>query len=132
MRVGTRTLIPMMDLKDCCDYGLMAPHRIAVSPWGNLEVEYTSVRFTETPALQGLSAIGTIGDAYDTQSVIVPVDVGSPFRAAPLRTPERRRDPHDGPRSVGRHRAVTQPTEQRHRRGMRGGRLRFKNGLTIW
>jgi hypothetical protein len=53
---------------------------------GNLEVEHTSVRFTVTSALQGLSAIGTIGDAYDTQSVIVPVDVGSPFRATPLRT----------------------------------------------
>jgi hypothetical protein len=32
--------------------------------------QYTSIRFTETVALEGLTAsIGTVGDAYDCQSV---------------------------------------------------------------
>jgi putative transposase len=34
--------------------------------------QYTSIRFTETVALEGLTAsIGTVGDAYDCQSVLV-------------------------------------------------------------
>jgi putative transposase len=57
--------------------------------------QYTSIRFTETLALQGLSAsIGTVGDAYDNavaesfmglfkNEAIAP---GSPFRTGPLRT----------------------------------------------
>ena len=55
----------------------------------------TSVRFTETLALEGLSAsIGTVGDAYDNavaESAFglfknEAVAAGSPFRAGPLRT----------------------------------------------
>jgi putative transposase len=57
--------------------------------------QYTSVRFTETLTLQGLSAsIGSVGDAYDNavaESVIglyknEAVAAGSPFRDGPLRT----------------------------------------------
>jgi putative transposase len=57
--------------------------------------QYTSVRFTETLALQGLSAsIGSVGDAYDNavaESAIglykhEAVAAGSPFRDGPLRT----------------------------------------------
>lgn len=57
--------------------------------------QYTSVRFTETLALQGLSAsIGSVGDAYDNaaaESTIglyknEAVAAGSPFRTGPLRT----------------------------------------------
>jgi putative transposase len=57
--------------------------------------QYTSIRFTETLALQGLSAsIGSIGDAYDNavaESFMglfksEAVAAGSPFRAGPLRT----------------------------------------------
>ena len=57
--------------------------------------QYTSIRFTETLALQGLSAsIGSVGDAYDNavaESVIglfkhEAVAAGSPFRIGPLRT----------------------------------------------
>jgi putative transposase len=57
--------------------------------------QYTSIRFTETLALQGLSAsIGSIGDAYDNavaESFIglfknEAVAAGSPFRTGPLRT----------------------------------------------
>jgi putative transposase len=41
--------------------------------------QYTSVHLTETLQLHGLSpSIGTIGDAYDTQGIIMAVDVGSP------------------------------------------------------
>lgn len=57
--------------------------------------QYASIRFTETLALQGLSAsIGSIGDAYDNavaesfmglfkNEAVAP---GSPFRTGPLRT----------------------------------------------
>src|SRR5439155_6320567 len=57
--------------------------------------QYTSIRFTETLTLQGLSAsIGSIGDAYDNavaESFIglyknEAVAAGSPFRTGPLRT----------------------------------------------
>jgi len=57
--------------------------------------QYTSIRFTETLALQGLSAsIGSVGDAYDNavaESFIglyknEAVAAGSPFRTGPLRT----------------------------------------------
>ena len=57
--------------------------------------QYTSIRFTETPALQGLSAsIGSIGDAYDNavaESFMglfknQATAAGSPFRTGPLRT----------------------------------------------
>jgi transposase InsO family protein len=57
--------------------------------------QYTSVRFTETLALEGLSAsIGTVGDAYDNavaESVFglfknEAIAAGSPFRTGPLRT----------------------------------------------
>jgi putative transposase len=57
--------------------------------------QYTSIRFTETLALEGLSAsIGSVGDAYDNavaESVIglfknEAVAAGSPFRTGPLRT----------------------------------------------
>jgi len=57
--------------------------------------QYTSIRFTETLALEGLSAsIGTVGDAYDNavaESVFglfknEAVATGSPFRTGPLRT----------------------------------------------
>ena len=57
--------------------------------------QYTSIRFTETLALQGLAAsIGSIGDAYDNavaESLMglfksEAVAAGSPFRAGPLRT----------------------------------------------
>jgi len=57
--------------------------------------QYTSIRFTETLALQGLSAsIGTVGDAYDNavaESLMglfknEAVATGSPFRTGPLRT----------------------------------------------
>jgi len=55
----------------------------------------TSVRFTQTLALQGLSAsTGSVGDAYDNaaaESTIglyknEAVAAGSPFRTGPLRT----------------------------------------------
>lgn len=57
--------------------------------------QYTSIRFTETPAIQGLSAsIGSIGDAYDNavaESTFglyknEAVAEGSPFRTGPLKT----------------------------------------------
>jgi len=57
--------------------------------------QYTSIRFTETLTLQGLSAsIGSIGDAYDNavaESTIglyknEAIATGSPFRDGPLRT----------------------------------------------
>lgn len=57
--------------------------------------QYTSIRFTETLALEGLSAsIGSVGDAYDNavaESVFglfknEAIAAGSPFRAGPLRT----------------------------------------------
>jgi putative transposase len=57
--------------------------------------QYTSIRFTETLALEGLSAsIGSVGDAYDNavaESVFglfknEAVAAGSPFRTGPLRT----------------------------------------------
>lgn len=57
--------------------------------------QYTSIRFTETLALQGLSAsIGSVGDAYDNavaESLMglfknEAVAAGSPFRTGPLRT----------------------------------------------
>lgn len=56
--------------------------------------QYTSVRFTETLALQGLSAsIGSVGDAYDNAAAETvfglfkneAVKAGSPFRTGPLR-----------------------------------------------
>lgn len=57
--------------------------------------QYTSIRFTETLALEGLSAsIGTVGDAYDNavaESVFglfknEAAAAGSPFRTGPLRS----------------------------------------------
>lgn len=57
--------------------------------------QYTSIRFTETLALEGLSAsIGTVGDAYDNSVAESfmglfkneAVAAGSPFRTGPLRT----------------------------------------------
>ena len=57
--------------------------------------QYTSIRFTETLALQGLSAsIGSVGDAYDNavaESLMglfknEAIAAGSPFRTGPLRT----------------------------------------------
>ncbi len=57
--------------------------------------QYTSIRFTETLALEGISAsIGSVGDAYDNavaESVIglyknEAIRADSPFRAGPLRT----------------------------------------------
>jgi putative transposase len=57
--------------------------------------QYTSIRFTETLALEGISAsIGSVGDAYDNavaESVIglykhEAIAAGSPFRTGPLRT----------------------------------------------
>ncbi|MGH9301888.1 MAG: IS3 family transposase, partial [Acidimicrobiales bacterium] len=56
--------------------------------------QYTSIRFTETLALQGLSAsIGSVGDAYDNAAAETvmglykneAVAARSPFRAGPLR-----------------------------------------------
>jgi len=56
--------------------------------------QYTSVRFTETLALEGLSAsIGSVGDAYDNAAAETvfglfkneAVRAGSPFRTGPLR-----------------------------------------------
>jgi putative transposase len=57
--------------------------------------QYTSIRFTETLTLQGLSAsIGSIGDAYDNAVAETTIGLykneavatGSPFRTGPLRT----------------------------------------------
>jgi len=57
--------------------------------------QYTSIRFTETVALEGLVAsIGSIGDGYDNvaaEAVIClfkneAITKGSPFRTGPLRT----------------------------------------------
>jgi putative transposase len=57
--------------------------------------QYTSIRFTETLALEGISAsIGSVGDAYDNavaESVIglyknEAIRPDSPFRNGPLRT----------------------------------------------
>jgi putative transposase len=57
--------------------------------------QYTSIRFTETLALQGLSAsIGSVGDAYGNavaESLMglfknEAIAAGSPFRSGPLRT----------------------------------------------
>ncbi len=56
--------------------------------------QYTSVRFTETLALEGLSAsIGSVGDAYDNAAAETvfglfkneAIATGSPFRTGPLR-----------------------------------------------
>lgn len=57
--------------------------------------QYTSIRFTETLALEGLSAsIGSVGDAYDNAAAESTIGLykneaiaaGSPFRNGPLRT----------------------------------------------
>jgi transposase InsO family protein len=57
--------------------------------------QYTSIRFTETLALQGLSAsIGSVGDAYDNAAAESTIGLykneaiaaDSPFRSGPLRT----------------------------------------------
>jgi putative transposase len=57
--------------------------------------QYTSIRFTETLALEGLSAsIGSIGDAYDNAAAETvmglykneAIRADSPFRTGPLRT----------------------------------------------
>ena len=57
--------------------------------------QYTSVRFTQTLALEGLSAsIGSVGDAYDNAAAETTIGLykneavaaGSPFRTGPLRT----------------------------------------------
>jgi putative transposase len=57
--------------------------------------QYTSIRFTETLALEGLSAsIGSVGDAYDNAAAESTIGLykneaiatGSPFRSGPLRT----------------------------------------------
>jgi putative transposase len=57
--------------------------------------QYTSIRFTETLALQGLSAsIGSVGDAYDNAAAESTIGLykneaiaaGSPFRTGPIRT----------------------------------------------
>jgi putative transposase len=57
--------------------------------------QYTSIRFTETLTLQGLSAsIGSVGDAYDNATAESTIGLykneaiaaGSPFRTGPLRT----------------------------------------------
>lgn len=57
--------------------------------------QYTSIRFAETVALQGLSAsIGSVGDAYDNAAAESfmglykneAIATGSPFRSGPLRT----------------------------------------------
>jgi len=56
--------------------------------------QYTSIRFTETVALEGLTAsIGTVGDAYDNAAAETVMGLfkneairnGSPFRAGPLK-----------------------------------------------
>jgi len=55
--------------------------------------QYTSVRFTETVALEGLTAsIGTVGDAYDAAAETVmglfkneAIAKNSPFRTGPLK-----------------------------------------------
>jgi putative transposase len=42
--------------------------------------QYTSIAFTERLAEAGIDAsVGSVGDAYDTQSMLVGVGVGSPF-----------------------------------------------------
>ena len=57
--------------------------------------QYTSIRFTETLVLQGLSAsIGSVGDAYDNAAAETVIGLykheavanASPFRTGPLRT----------------------------------------------
>lgn len=57
--------------------------------------QYTSIKFTETLAMEGLSAsIGSIGDAYDNAAAETVIGLykheaianGSPFRTGPLRT----------------------------------------------
>ncbi len=57
--------------------------------------QYTSIRFTETLALEGLSAsIGSVGDAYDNAAAETTIGLykneavraDSPFRTGPLRT----------------------------------------------
>ena len=56
--------------------------------------QYTSVRFTETVALEGLTAsIGTVGDAYDNAAAETVMGLfkneaiakNSPFRTGPLK-----------------------------------------------
>ena len=56
--------------------------------------QYTSIRFTETVALEGLIAsIGSVGDAYDNAAAETVMGLykneaiakGSPFRTGPLR-----------------------------------------------
>lgn len=57
--------------------------------------QYTSIRFTETLALEGISAsVGTVGDAYDNAAAETVIGLykneairaDSPFRTGPLRT----------------------------------------------
>jgi putative transposase len=55
--------------------------------------QYTSIRFTETVALEGLTAsIGSVGDAYDAAAETVmglfkneAISKSSPFRTGPLK-----------------------------------------------
>jgi hypothetical protein len=45
--------------------------------------QYTSIRFAEHLALVAIRpSIGSVGDAYDTQGIIMIVDVGSPVEIA--------------------------------------------------
>ncbi|SDY91627.1 Transposase InsO and inactivated derivatives [Modestobacter sp. DSM 44400] len=51
--------------------------------------QYTSLHFTEHLALEGIGpSIGSVGDAYDTQSMIMSVDVGYLVRRVPRRALE--------------------------------------------
>lgn len=77
------------------------PLRNKVSPkwtevyWPVESAQYTSIRFTDTVALEGLVAsIGSVGDAYDNAAAETVMGLykneaiakNSPFRTGPLRT----------------------------------------------
>ena len=102
--------------------------------------QYTSIRFTETLTLQGLSAsIGSVGDAYDNavaESVIglykhEAIAAGSPFRTGPLRTLADVETITTGLRRLVQQPPATQPARQPHPRGVRAGLLRSTRRLTV-
>ena len=101
--------------------------------------QYTSIRFTETLALQGLSAsIGSVGDAYD--NAVAESFMGLFKNEAdrrritvshrPTAHPGRRRSRHHGLRRLVQPPPAAQPARPRHPRGVRTGLLRSPNRLT--
>ena len=72
--IAQAVALRLRDGKPLQNQGTKATQPIHHSDAGS---QYTSVHFTESLHLHGLSpSIGTVGDSFDTQSMMVPVDAG--------------------------------------------------------